>query len=206
MKDGLLIVGNGGQGKVVLDCAKANGFKKIAFLVNYNCDDVLGIKCINENNVDFSKIIKEYPYLIVALGDNYLRLEKSIKYKELGFELVTLIHPTAFVSEYADIDMGSVVLPFAVVNSCATLGMACIVNTGALVEHDCILADGVSISPNAAMGGNVKIGKNSWICIGASIKNDITIGKNCVIGAGATVFRDIDDDSVVVGENRKINN
>ncbi len=199
MKQGLLIVGNGGHGKVVFECARANGIDKIAFLVNYDSADVLGVKCINENKCSIDELRREYPYIIVALGNNAVRLEKSLAYEKEGFLLKTLIHPTALVSSATKIQAGSVILPFATVNTCATIGKACIINTAAIVEHDCKLKDGVHISPNATLGGTVSVGRNSWVCLGASIKNAISIGENCIIGAGAVVIRDIPDNQTVVG-------
>ncbi len=204
MKKSLLIVGNGGHGKVVLDCAKANGFKKIAFLTNYDSQNIMGIKCLNENKVNFFEVMKDFPNIIVALGNNSLRLEKSLNYQKMGFKLATLIHPKAFVSESTKIGEGSVILPFAAVNSSAIIGKACIINTAAVVEHDCVLGDGVHISPNAAMGGNVIIGKNSWLCLGASVKNAVKIGENCIIGAGAAVIGDIENNFTVVGVPAKL--
>lgn len=208
MSDGLLIVGNGGHGKIVLDCARINGIKKVAFLVNYDSPNVLGVKCINENAVNILELKEEYPYLIVALGDNDIRIKKSLEYEAMGFKLKTLIHPRAFVSDYATVGDGTVVLPFATINVCAKVGKACIINTGALVEHDCVIGDGVHMSPNSALGGNTKVGDGSWICLGSSVSDKIQIGDNCVVGAGASVIRNVNDNITVVGvpakEKRKL--
>jgi len=195
----LLIIGTGGQGKVILDAVKKN-YDSIAFMTNDT--QALGIKgypIIYEKEISIDNIIKEYDELIVAIGNNNVRLRLSLEYKARGIKLATIIHPQAVISESAIIGEGTVVFANAVINPYANIGIACIINTGAIIEHDCILEDGVHISPNAAMGGTVNVGKKTWICIGSSIANNIKIGENVVIGAGSVVLKNIPNNVLVAG-------
>ena len=48
----LLIVGNGGHGKVVLECARMAGIENVAFLTNHISPDVLGAPCYYEKNIE----------------------------------------------------------------------------------------------------------------------------------------------------------
>jgi sugar O-acyltransferase (sialic acid O-acetyltransferase NeuD family) len=200
----LLIIGTGGQGKVVLDCAK-NYYDSITFMTNDTHS--LGIKgypIIYEQEIPVDNIIKNYDEVIVAIGNNRARLKISLEYKDKGMKLATIIHPKAVVSESAVIGEGTVVFANAVINPYATIGKACIINTGAIIEHDCILQDGVHISPNAAMGGTVFIGERTWVCVGSSIANNIKIGENSVIGAGSVVIKNVSDNVLVAGVPAKI--
>jgi sugar O-acyltransferase (sialic acid O-acetyltransferase NeuD family) len=195
----LLIIGTGGQGKVVLDCAEKY-YKKISFLTN----DLYTPKIDNypilfEQDITRKYILENFDEAIVAIGNNNARLNLSLKYISFGIKLAKIIHPTAIISKYAEIEEGTVIFANAVVNPFAKIGKACIINTGAIIEHDCILGDGVHISPNASMGGTVNIGKKTWICIGSSIANNIKIGENVTVGAGSVVLKDVPDNVLVAG-------
>ena len=199
----LLIVGTGGQGKVVLDCAiKIGAYSQISFITNdlsskkFDGYPIYYEQNIGENNKTF---YNDFDEVIVAIGDNKSRLAKSHKFSYDGLQLATLIHPRAVISEFSKIREGTVVFANAVVNPFASIGLACIINTGAIVEHDCILGDGVHISPNALVAGNVTIGTESWICAGVCISNNINVGSNCIVGAGGVVLRDMPNNVLAAG-------
>jgi sugar O-acyltransferase (sialic acid O-acetyltransferase NeuD family) len=195
----LLIIGTGGQGKVVLDCAEKY-YNKITFMTNdSNTKKIENYPILFEKDINFEYILKNFDGVIVAIGNNNARLNLSLKYISQGIKLATIVHPTAVVSKYAIIGEGTVIFANAVVNSSARIGRACIINTGAIIEHDCILEDGVHISPNAAMGGTVNIGKKTWICLGSNIANNIKIGENVIVGAGSVVLNDVSDNVLVAG-------
>ena len=50
------------------------------------------------------------------------------------------------------------IMPAAVVNADAELGLGVIINTGAVAEHDCRLGDFAHLSPRAALGGGAIVG------------------------------------------------
>ncbi|MDR3341335.1 MAG: acetyltransferase [Treponema sp.] len=195
----LLIVGTGGQGKVVLDCAK-DTYQKISFMTNdLHSQGIEGYNIIYEQNISDEYILKTFDEIIVAIGNNNARLSLSLKYEIKGIKLATIIHASAVISESAQIGKGSVVFANSVINANAKIGKACIINTSTVIEHDCVLGDGVHISPNAAMGGTVNVGERTWICIGSSIANNIKIGKSSIVGAGAVVIKDVPDNVLVTG-------
>jgi len=200
----LLIVGTGGHGKVVLDCAKKY-YKTISFLTNdTHSKGINGYPILFEQETSIDYIIQNFDELIVAIGNNNVRLNISMDYKIKGIKLATIIHEKAIISENTIIGEGTVVLANAVINSFANIGRCCIINTGAIIEHDCILKDGVHISPNAAMGGTVLIGEKTWVCVGSSISNNIKIGDNSVIGAGSVIIKDVPSKVLVAGVPAKI--
>ena len=182
----LIIIGGGGHGSVVADAATV----PCVFLdKNESLNNVVG------KPDDFASVVTEDAGVIVAIGDNKMRLAML---RDLS-QVATIVHQSAVISSSAIIGDGSVVFAGAVINPNVKIGMGCIVNTGATVDHDCELGDGVHISPGANLGGNVIIGECSWIGIGASVKHVVSIGKNVIVGAGAAVVCDIPDGVTVVG-------
>lgn len=200
----LLIIGAGGHGRVVADCAEQLGqYGDIAFL-----DD-----CFNEQDEasQFSghwsiigKVALWKNYLagtdfIVAFGNNELRLSTYNRLLAGGANLVSLIHPKAVVSQYAQVGVGSVVLAGAVINLDSIIGDACIINTSASVDHDCHIEHGVHISPNVSLAGGVTIGELSWLGLGSIVIQYLHLAANCQVGAGGVVIKSIAEAGVYVG-------
>jgi sugar O-acyltransferase (sialic acid O-acetyltransferase NeuD family) len=196
----LAILGASGHGKVVADIAELCGWNEIHFY-----DDNWPTICTNGawsvwgGTSQLAENINIYDGVIVAIGDNSIRYNKTLYLAERGFRLATLIHPTATVSRYAEIAPGSVVMAGAVVNPYANIGMASIINTAATVDHDCMIAYGVHVSPGVNVAGAVVVGKLTWLGIGATIKQCVAIGHGVIVGAGAVVVNDIADGLTVVG-------
>lgn len=199
MKRTLAIVGAGGHGRVVADCAEALGWERIEFF-----DDKSGVTAsgpwpvVGAVEALFERA-SEYDGVIVGIGANRPRLDHHRALAGRGAALATLIHPRAAVSRHTRIDAGTVVFAGAVVNFGAIIGQACIINTGATVDHDDRLADGVHLSPGAHLGGAATIGECSWIGLGASVREGLAIGRNVRIGAGAAVVAAAPDDVDLVG-------
>ena len=175
----IYIYGASGHGLVVADIARSNGYDEIVFL-----DDASERK--------FSPELEKAD-IIIAIGENKTRQKISKKVEAAGFEIVTLIHKSAVVSESAVIEKGVAVMPNAVINAKAYIKEGAIINSGAVIEHECIICKFAHISPNAALAGNVRVGEFTHVGIGSSVIQGISIGSNCIIGAGSVVVRDISD-------------
>ena len=196
----LAVAGAGGHAKVVADAALASGWSDVAFYDdNLAPHSQVGPWVVAGSISDLLAGVSPPDGVIVAVGDNAVRLELQRKLEGAGLRVVSVIHPAAVVSTHASIGAGSVILAGAVVNASACLGRGCIVNTCASVDHDCLLADGVHVSPGAHLGGGVAIGSASWIGIGASVKQGVRIGARVVVGAGGAVVSDVPDGTTVVG-------
>ena len=196
----LLILGAGGHGKVVAEIAGLmRQWDEIAFLDdNKECGEVNGHSVIGGLE-DYKLHKKKYEYAFVAIGNNKLRIELIERLLEEGIKIPVLIHPFTSISSSAQIDIGSIVIAGAVINTNVNIGKGCIINTLSSLDHDCILEDGVHISPGAQIGGETHIKQNTWICIGASVINNINIGSNVIVASGATVNKDIEHDVLVGG-------
>ena len=104
--------------------------------------------------------------LIISIGNNSVR--KKIA-EGVNVIFGKAFHPSAIISEEAKIDVGTVVMQGAIIQSEVKIGKHCIINTGASVDHECILNDFVHISPHCTLCGNVEIGEGTWIGAGSTI-------------------------------------
>ena len=157
----LIILGSGGYGRTVADISEQLGYSPIIVLDDADSDHPLSA---------FSSYIDENTSFIPAFGNNAFRMEWINKIEESGGQLVTLIHPTAYVSPTAIINQGTVILPHAIINTDVVVGKGCIINLGAIVDHGCILEEGVHICLGAIVKGENRIEKCSKIEAGEVIE------------------------------------
>lgn len=189
MGEQVIIIGAGGQSKVVADLVRSCGDTVVGFLDDNATDARIIGKVADAAN---------YPHcrFLIAVGDNAARKRLA---QSLNLPWHTAVHPTAYVSPSASIGEGTVVLPRAVIHTDASVGCHCIVNSGAVVEHDNVLCDYSHVSPGAALAGRVFVGECTQVGVGASVKNNVSICGDCVIGAGAAVVKDIDQPGIYAG-------
>lgn len=197
----LAILGASGHGKVVADIAEICGWETVEFFddASDTNNSINGCWPIVGNLANFILSANSYSGAVVAIGNNNVRSKISETLLARNISLVTLIHPRAVVSRYAQIGKGSIVVAGAVINAYAIIGRGAIINTNASVDHDCQLGNYVHISPGSNLAGGVVIGDNSWIGIGASVKQQVTIGAQVTVGAGAVVVNNILDNLTVAG-------
>ena len=198
------IFGASGHGKVVADLAEVCGFGVVFFDEAYPKQTNIEHWQVLGGFADLIAKEDEYPCAIVAIGNNKVRVKLANQLADAGIELMTLVHPSAVVSQYAAIGKGTVVFANAVINAFAQVGDNVIINTGAVVEHDCVVASGSHVSPNAALAGGVVVGGCSWIGIGAAVRQFVRIGEYTVIGANSAVINDIPQQVTAVGVPAKV--
>jgi sugar O-acyltransferase (sialic acid O-acetyltransferase NeuD family) len=201
---GLAVLGGGGHGRVVADCALECGWTQVTIFDDDPSRSRPGPWPISGTGRDLLNTLARFDGVIVGIGANPVRLEWHHQLVRAGARAVTLVHPKAFVSRYAEMGAGTVVMAGGAVNIGAILGEGVIVNTGATVDHDCLLGDGAHISPGANLAGGVRVGQRAWVGIGVVVREGVSIGDDAILGAGGVVIRDIASGVTVVGNPSRI--
>lgn len=195
----LVLVGAGGHGRVVAQCALAAGWRCVF------CDPGRGVGELIDGvevvaNLE-SEAVASFPdaAFIVTVGANAVRRRIVEQLTEAGAVFASVIDPSSIVSRTASVAPGAAVMGRAVVNAGARIGAHAIVNTAAVVEHDCVIEEGAQISPGAVLTGGVGVG--AWAEIGAqaTVLPGRSICALARIGAGAVVTRDVTEPGVHVG-------
>ena len=127
----LLILGAGSHGLDVYEIARSlRIFNKIDFLD----DDPEKDRSIGpwDKSVELKD---EYTLAVVAVGDEDIRREWTLKLGIMGYIMPTLIHPTAFIPEETDIGTGSVICARATIGTSVRIGRGCIVTSGSNVPR-----------------------------------------------------------------------
>jgi sugar O-acyltransferase (sialic acid O-acetyltransferase NeuD family) len=188
----VILIGGGGHCKAVIDVIEQEGRFEIVGIVDKSellGSNVLGYSVI-ASDFDLDSLAKKYEYALITVGQiksPSLRIKLFDLATKAGFTLASIISPNAYVSKYASIGNGVVIMHHAIVNAKASVGNNCIINSKALIEHDCQIFEHCHISTNATINGGVTVKSGSFVGSGAITKELITIGKNNFIKAGSLV-------------------
>jgi UDP-N-acetylbacillosamine N-acetyltransferase len=191
----LAVYGASGHGKVVADIAHRNGYKEIIFI-----DDG------DNEYMDFETFTKNFTtilHIALGIGDNQTREKVYEKVQKAGYEVITLVDPSAIIAPTVQIDNAAVIMPGVIINADVSIGRAAIINSGAIIEHDCKVDAYSHISPNVALAGGVKVSKSSHVGIGSCVIQNVHIGENAIVGAGTVVINNVTDNSIVAGNPAK---
>lgn len=196
----LILIGNGGHSKVIQDIVNICSEYTLYAILDEKYKDEYVHRNIVHSNFSFLDKIEADEYLYcIAIGNSRTRKQIFTKLTIPIENYVTLIHPSAVISESVNVDYGTVIMPNVVINANTSIGNHCIINTGSIVEHDNVILDYVHVSPNATLTGDVTVGKGTQIGASATIIPGKKIGDWCTVGAGSVVLDDIPDNRTVVG-------
>ena len=158
---------------------------------------LLGYEVLGDDD-NLPKLYKKYPNALITVGQiksTDLRVKLFQQLQSLGFELVTVISPRAYVSKNACLGVGTIVMHDALVNTKARIGNNCILNTKSLVEHDALVEDHCHISTGSIVNGGTIIREKTFVGSNTITKEYITIGKHSFIGGGLRVLCDLPDNT-----------
>jgi sugar O-acyltransferase (sialic acid O-acetyltransferase NeuD family) len=204
-KPNLVLVGAGGHAHACLDVIEQQdkynifGLVGLPSQINSTC---MGHRVIGDDS-NLIDIVKTCQYAMVALGQidsNSRRVQIYQKIIHIGFDLPVIISPRSYVSPYAKIGAGSIVMHGAIIGPGSRVGINCIVNSNALLEHDASIGDHCHISTGAILNGGVMVHSGTFIGSGSCVKQGVTVGKNCLIGMGSVIRKNLNDESYYVNQ------
>ena len=136
--------------------------------------------------------------VVVAIGSPRIRRELVARLAGGGARFATV---DAVGNRHASVQIGegSMLLPGALTTVSASIGRHFIAYTHASIAHDATIGDFVTVAPLVAISGSVRIGDGVEIGAGASVRQGISLGIGCMIGMGAVVVKDVEPNTVVVG-------
>lgn len=150
-----------------------------------------------------SEFDKENIECVVAVGEPALREKLYKKYKQEGFSFATLVDPTVVLSSSAKVEEGCIVLPFVYIAHDAHIGVNTILHTHSMIENDVSIGEHCFISLGAFIGAGTKAENNSFVGPNASVRDAIHIAKYSVVGMGSVVTKDVEQESVLIGNPAK---
>jgi sugar O-acyltransferase (sialic acid O-acetyltransferase NeuD family) len=205
----MLIVGAKGHAKELLDVLEKNGLSDRLFFYDDISED------IQENLYGRYPIIKSTDELknshidnkqfALGIGNPFTRSKMANKFKNLGWELSSVISNNIIIGNYNIIfGAGLNIMHNVFISNDVSIGEGTLVNNRSLLHHDVKIGKYCEISPGVCLTGSVLVGDYTFIGAATVIIPKIKIGKNCIIGAGSVVNKDIPDNSIAVGIPAKV--
>ena len=201
-KTELLLIGAGGHCRSCIDLISCIPDFDIAGVVDRDGSDlkeVMGHSIIGTDS-KLEVLLEKFNQVHITVGQiktPKIRINLFNRAKSYGAEFPVLVSPSAYLSQRAKIDEGSVLMHLTIINSEAEVGKNCIINNKALIEHDAIIGSHCHISTGALINGGVVIEEGCFVGSGAMIHERVKIGGNSIIGAGQVVKTDIASNTVV---------
>lgn len=199
----ICIIGTGGFAREVYCCLvdifhsdEVSIKDKVVFLDKDELcmqDTVMGCKLIKESTFDANKYVA-----FIAVGEPHIREKIYNKYPK-ETEYATIIHPSAVVSDWAEIGEGSIITACCVVTCNIKIGKQAHINLNSTIGHDCVIGDFFTTAPDANISGICNFGNRVYFGTNSCVKQGISICDDVTIGMGGVVVKDIQERGVYIG-------
>jgi sugar O-acyltransferase (sialic acid O-acetyltransferase NeuD family) len=203
-KEEIILIGGGGHCKACIDIIEEEDRYSIKGIID--TPEKIGLTILGypiiESDENLKKVTNKYRNFLITIGFVQSPLQRNKLFNqiaELGGRFPVIVSPESYVSNFAKIEQGTIIMHGAIVNAESHIGKNCIINSQALLEHDVKISDYSHISTGAKINGGCRIGKNCFIGSGAIINQGIRIHENVIIGSGSVVTKDIIEPGIYAG-------
>ena len=160
---------------------------------------------INSKNIQNLKKKKDV-YFVWTLRSSKLKkgiLKKLNELKIKKSRFLTIIHPTAIISDVSKIGNG------VTIHSLVNIGPKTIIKdhvhifSQASVGHDTSLNEFAYLAGKSSIGANVKVGTGCFFGINSCVKENLVIKDWSIIGMGSVVLKNVKSNTTVAGNPAK---
>ncbi|MFV8250665.1 hypothetical protein [Bdellovibrio bacteriovorus] len=169
-KSEVLVIGAGGHAKVASEIIQQNGWVVAAYIDEGATSAAFQGKSVFKTLESARDSHPDVKYAFVAIGANTIRRKWHLFLVENGYNIPMFIHRTAWVSESASIDAGTLICANAVVGADCKVGPGAIINCGTILDHDSKVGAFTHLSQGVITGGTVSIGNNVLIGPGSTLE------------------------------------
>lgn len=193
----IIILGAGGHASVVADVLRKLNKTILGFVAPEK--PISAHKEIDYIGTDLHFLSRFSPQEVLLVnGIGSISVEKNqnrqkvyFRFKEKGYEFITLVHPSACIAQNAVLKEGCQVMAGAIIQPNVIVEENAIINTKASIDHDCKVGNSVHIAPGVTLSGNVFVEENAFVGVGATVIQGITIGSHAMVFAGRTVVKNV---------------
>jgi sugar O-acyltransferase (sialic acid O-acetyltransferase NeuD family) len=141
--------------------------------------------------------IRQDVQYLVGIANLKYRAPITHRFIDAGAEFMTLIHPSAYISESAEIRRGSVIAPNVNLGPQTRVGQFNMINARCSIGHDTVLGDFNFLSPNVCFSGGTTIGDGNLFGINSATIPGVQVGSRNKIMAGMILDKNIEDDATI---------
>lgn len=210
----VVIYGGGMLGHYMFSLLSGNGFPSIR-VIGF-VDDALpssedhlntGLKLLgNLNQLKINHMMHPGNVsCIFAIGysDMRARLAAFNNAKEIGYEFITLAHPSSIILEGAKLGEGSFLGPGAILDAGSKIGTANFIDAGCVISEKVVMQSGNYLSPKVVICGNTSIGTGNFFGASVTVRDGLMVGDNNFLSMQTLLVRNITND-ILVSETRNI--
>ncbi len=187
MKEKLLLAGAGGFGRVAFE--HASRLFECSFVDDgYEVGSRICSTKVVGRISDLPELFGTFHFLIVTIGNNKIREKIYRNAAEIGYSFPNIICPSAYISPYAKIGTGCIILNNAVIQNNVRVGDGVILNPGVELHHDSMLGNYVLVYTNSVVRSLAKIGDR--VCLGSTltISNRVCVPADAIVKDGCSVL------------------
>lgn len=140
---------------------------------------------------------------IIAIGDAHARWKVAALLGARSARFFTLIHPSAYIADTAEIGLGALICPLSFVGPHARVGPHAVINVQASLGHDARLGTAAVLSPGAKVSGRGEIGEGAFLGSLALMTPGAKLGAFSKMAAGAVWSGVAPEGSLVAGNPGK---
>lgn len=203
-KKPIILVGGGGHCISCIDVIELEGKYTIVGILDL--PEKVGQKILDyeiigtDDQIEY--YVKECPDFLITVGQiksATIRKQLYKKVKSVGGNLPVIKSPLAYVSKFATLNEGTIIMHHAVVNAKAKIGKGGIINSKAFIEHEATIGDFTHISTGTIINGQSNIGNQCFIGSNTVVSNNTAIVEETIIAAGSQVLKNIIEKGTYIG-------
>lgn len=194
----VVIIGSGSTAQSVASILLFEpNFQVVGFTDKSNASkgkNILGKEVIGSHEILRDLYRQGVKGAVVAVGyDNNLREKYFHRSKEIGFEMISVIHPSALIDRSAIIYDGVIIGPGCIISPMVKIERNTILEAGVIIGANTQVADNVYLGIGCNISGGSFIKRNAYLSAGCSVAPLISIGKNAKVKPGVSICKDIPD-------------
>ena len=158
--------------------------------------------------VDFAELASG-PYgpsaakMFVAIG--YARMNRTRarfyrEAKQMGYELVSYIHPSVPLWPSNEIGDNVFIFEDNTIQPFVSIGADTILWSGNHIGHHSQIGEHCFISSHVVVSGKCQVGDYSFIGVNSTLRDGISVGKGCFLGAGTLLAKSAADGALFAPE------
>lgn len=203
-RERVLLVGSSTQALIALDVLEKLGVYDVVGVTteDKSITEFCGLPVLG-GNADLPRLFDEgIRSAAIGVGgwtDNRARVGLYRRLKEIGYRLVSPIHPSTIIGRQVEIGEAVTVYASVAIDPQSTIGDNTIIGTNSFVGHETKVGNHVLISGGVMVGGRVTIGDSALLSIGCTIVSGVSVGAGALVAAGAVVVKDVEPHTAVAG-------
>lgn len=203
MSTPVVILGSGAHGIDILDCLFLLGeaYKPLGFLDDRPGQaEVHGFPVLGP--LASAASLDPQVRFVTAIGGVQSYRHKPCMLQGLGLgreRFVSVVHPSASVSQWAQLGLGSVVLQQCTLSAGSQVGDHVVMLPGCRISHDTRVGDYSILATGVILSGHVQVEPNCYLGAGALVRERLRLGQGCLVGMGSVVIRSVEPGQRVAG-------